>query len=175
MPTHSISQFTADDIATHRPALASLLRDCVLAGASINFIAPFDLNQASAFWQHKVEPGVLKGTLILLVARDEGEWTGSVQLDYDTPPNQPHRAEVRKLMVHPAFRRKGIARQLMQQIEAISAALGRTLITLDTRTGSEAEPLYTALGYLTVGQIPGYALDVDGAGLHGTTLMYKQL
>ncbi|WP_241114278.1 GNAT family N-acetyltransferase, partial [Achromobacter insuavis] len=98
------------------------------------------------------------------------------QLDCDTPPNQPHRAEIRKLLVHPDFRRRGIARELMQAAEAAAVTAGRSLITLDTRTGDNAEPLYTSLGYRTVGVIPGFARDArDPNRLDGTTIMYKPL
>ena len=173
--TPNITVFTADDIREHLPALSSLLRDCVLAGASISFVVPFEHADAQVFWQDNVLPAVQHGTRILLVAQHAGEIGGSVQLDYDTPPNQPHRAEVRKLMVHPRFRRLGIAKALMQQIEAMAGQIGRHLLVLDTRSGSEAEPLYTALGYTTVGVIPGYAKDAMGDDLHSTTVMYKQL
>jgi hypothetical protein len=98
-----------------------------------------------------------------------------VQLDYNTPPNQPHRAEVTKLMVHPEARRGGIARALMAALEHRATALGRSLITLDTRTGDMAEPLYTSLGYQTVGVIPGYCRDTIEDRYDPTTIMYKTL
>jgi len=119
-----------------------------------------------------VESGALK----LWVARLDGRLAGSVQLDTDTPPNQPHRAEVRKLLVHPDLRRRGIARRLMVEVDGMAARLGRSLITLDTRTGDSAEPLYASLGYQTVGVIPGFARDpINAAKVDGTTIMYKQL
>ena len=92
------------------------------------------------------------------------------------PPNQPHRAEVRKLLVHPDFRRQGIARHLMREAEAHAVRIGRSLLTLDTRTGDSAEPLYTSLGYVTVGQIPHFSRDPQDAGkLDATTIMYKRV
>jgi GNAT superfamily N-acetyltransferase len=100
---------------------------------------------------------------------------GSAQLGHDTPANQPHRADVNKLMVYPDFRRRGIARALMVEIEKIARSLGRTLLTLDTRTGDSAEPLYASMGYAVSGVIPGYCLDVAKTRLDSTTVMYKAL
>ena len=128
-----------------------------------------------AFWQAKVLPAVADGTLALWVARQDGRVAGSVQLDCDTPPNQPHRAEVRKLLVRVDFRRRGIARALLRSRGARGPP-GRSLITLDTRTGDSAEPLYASMGYRTVGVIPGFSRAPRDAGrLDGTTIMYKPL
>jgi ribosomal protein S18 acetylase RimI-like enzyme len=118
---------------------------------------------------------VRDGRRLLLVAWAHERIAGSVQLDYDTPANQPHRAEIRKLLVHPAFRRQGIARQLMAEIERHAIRLQRSLITLDTRTGDNAEPLYRSLGYQTTGIIPGYCRDTITERLDATTIMYKNL
>ncbi len=157
------------------PDLTSLLHTCVQAGANISFVLPFSPEDAAAFWSEKVRPGVARGTRVLLVARHNGAITGTVQLDIDTPPNQPHRGDVCKLMVHPEARRQGTARALMLVLEAEACRLGRTLLTLDTRTGDKAEPLYAGLGYQTVGIIPNFALNTARDGLHGTTIMYKAL
>lgn len=155
---------------------SALLRACVHDGASISFIMPFSIDDAEAFWRGKVLPGVAAGSSLLLVAEAEGRIAGSVQLDHDTPPNQPHRAEVRKLLVHPDFRRRGLARALMAELEAHARRLGRSLLTLDTRTGDRAEPLYASLGYQTVGVIPSFCRDPFAADkLDGTTIMYKAL
>ncbi|WP_313621222.1 GNAT family N-acetyltransferase [Achromobacter sp.] len=166
----------ADAAAACLPELANLLHACVQGGASVSFVLPYSLADAAAFWRAKVLPGVESGALKLWVARLDGRLAGSVQLDTDTPPNQPHRAEVRKLLVHPDLRRRGIARRLMVEVDGMAARLGRSLITLDTRTGDSAEPLYASLGYQTVGVIPGFARDpIDAAKVDGTTIMYKQL
>lgn len=155
---------------------SALLRACVHDGASISFIMPFSIDDAEAFWRGKVLPGVAAGSSLLLVAEAEGRIAGSVQLDHDTPPNQPHRAEVRKLLVHPDFRRRGLARALMAKLEAHARLLRRSLLTLDTRTGDRAEPLYASLGYQTVGVIPNFCRDPFAADkLDGTTIMYKAL
>ena len=111
----------------------------------------------------------------ILVARQNGRIVGTVQLDLDTPPNQPHRAEVTKLLVHPEARRQGIARQLMVALEEAARSARRTLLTLDTWTGSHAEQLYRSLGYTVVGVIPRYARGSITKELDGTTIMYKEL
>ncbi len=164
-----------DEAAGHVPALGLLLHDCVTAGASINFVLPFSLREAEAFWRIKVVPPVEAGTRSLWLAVSSDRVVGSVQLDTDTPPNQPHRAEVTKLMVHPDMRRGGIARALMAALEQRAREKGRSLITLDTRTGDIAEPLYTSLGYITVGTIPGFCRDTVKERYDPTTIMYKQL
>lgn len=172
----AIAALAAVDIPQHFPALAALLHACVHAGASISFVLPFTEDDAAGFWNSKVLPAVREGGRLLLVARQGSRIVGTVQLGTDTPPNQPHRAEVSKLLVRPDMRRRGIARALMAALEAEARTRGRSLITLDTRTGDTAEPLYTALGYRTVGIIPGYCVDpFDPACLDSTTIMYKAL
>ena len=155
--------------------LGDVLRACVYAGASVSFILPFSNDDANAFWKNKVFPAVESGSCRVLVARSEGRIVGTVQLDLATPPNQPHRAEVRKLLVHPSVRRRGIARALMLAIEEEAGVAGRDLLTLDTTTGGYAELLYRSLGYTTVGLIPRYSLKVDSRELDPTTVMYKSL
>lgn len=171
----TISRFSADDIARQVRELGALLHACVHHGASIGFVLPYAQADGEAFWVRKVLPRVRDGGLVLLVAQHEGRIAGSVQLDYDTPPNQPHRAEVRKLLVHPDFRGQGLARALMAELERLAGVLGRSLLTLDTRTGDKAEPLYASLGYKTAGVIPGYCRDPIEDRLDSTTIMYKVL
>lgn len=171
----AISVFSAADIEAHLAPLGALMHACVHDGASIGYVLPYTKDDSEAFWRNKVLPGVQAGGLILLVARLGDRIVGSVQLDYDTPPNQPHRAEVRKLIVHPDCRRQGVAQALMAQLERMAAALGRSLLVLDTRSGDKAEPLYTSLGYVTVGVIPGYCRDPFDGRLDSTTIMYKAL
>lgn len=171
----AISIFSADDIAKSVRELGALMHACVHAGASIGYILPYSTDDGEAFWTTKVFSAVEEGTRILLVAKKGEKIVGSVQLDTDTPPNQPHRAEVRKLMVHPDFRRQGIARALMAEVERLASELERSLLTLDTRTGDSAEPLYQSMGYRTVGIVPGYCLDPFTPKLDSTTIMYKTL
>jgi ribosomal protein S18 acetylase RimI-like enzyme len=175
----SILALTPAEARARLPELAALLHAVVHAGASINFILPFSMAEAEAFWTAKVLPAMLGGTRTLLVIEGEGEAAGrivaSVQLSVDTPPNQPHRAEVTKLLTHPAHRRRGYASALMAELERRALAVGRTLITLDTRTGDSAEPLYTGLGYTVAGRIPDFCIDTLVPRFDPTTLMYKAL
>jgi ribosomal protein S18 acetylase RimI-like enzyme len=175
MDAMTIVEFSPEDLEANLAGLTEILHASVMAGASINFILPYEDADAVRFWGEKVLPGLRGGKLVMLVALIDGKIAGTVQLDCDTPPNQPHRAELRKLMVHPGFRNRGIARALMVAIEAIAAARGRSLITLDTRTGDKAEPLYASLGYMTVGIVPGYARDVFEDRWDDCTFMYKRL
>lgn len=167
----------AAELERDAAAFGELLHACVHAGASISFVLPFGEAEAVAFWLSRVRPALVGGRLVLLAARTgEGRIAGAVQLDHDTPPNQPHRGEVRKLLVHPEFRRRGLARALMEGIEDRARELGRSLITLDTRTGDFAEPLYRSLGYQVAGVIPGYCRDpLDPAKVDSTTIMYKAI
>lgn len=172
----ALSLFSSDDIERHIHELGTLLHDCVHDGASIGFVLPYVAEDGEAFFRQNVLPAVRSGKRLLVVSCKDGRITGSGQLDHDTPPNQPHRAEIRKLMVHPDFRRQGIARALMAELERLAGELGRNLLTLDTRTGDMAQPLYASLGYATAGIIPGYCLDPHGSNrLDSTTLMYKML
>jgi GNAT superfamily N-acetyltransferase len=155
--------------------LARVLYEAVHAGASVSFILPFSTAKARAFWREKVLPEVEAGRSRLFVARLSGRISGVVQLDLGTPPNQGHRAEVRKLLVEPAARRRGIARALMLALEEAARSERRTLLTLDTRTGDAAEPLYTSMGYVTAGIIPNFARGPLTPELEATTLMYKWL
>ena len=154
--------------------LAELLHDCVHAGASVSFVLPFSRTDAAAFWRDKVFPTVHAGTCRVLIARRDSQIAGTVQLDLATPPNQSHRGEIKKLLVHPSARRAGIARALMLAIEAQARDARRTLLTLDTASDA-AERLYASLGYVRVGVIPRFSVRPDGAELEGTMVMYKEL
>lgn len=151
--------------------LSEILYLTVHGGASVSFILPFTMDDARAFWEMKLN----EGTRRVLVARSKGRIAGTVQLDLGMPPNQKHRGEVAKLLVHPEARRQGIARALMTALEELARREARTLLTLDTRTGDCAEPLYRSLGYRVAGIIPGYARGPITTALEATTLMYKEL
>lgn len=155
--------------------LSDVLHAVVHMGAGVSFIVPFSLDEARAFWVDKVLPGVRARTRRVIVARWNTRIVGTVQLDLAMPPNQRHRGEVAKLLVHPVARRRGIARALMMALEAIARSEGRTLLTLDTWTGGDAEPLYQSLGYVTAGVIPRYARGSLTPQLEPTTIMYKDL
>jgi hypothetical protein len=155
--------------------LGEVLHAVVHDGAGVSFVVPFSLEEARAFWQDKVLAGVRGGTRRVVVARESGRIVGTVQLDLAVPPNQQHRAEVAKLLVHPTARRKGVARALMLALEGLARSEGRTLLTLDTWTGGAAEPLYLSLGYIPAGVIPRYARGSVTPELEATTIMYKEL
>ncbi len=171
----TIDSLDAASLPSHLDQLAALLHACVHDGASIGFVLPHALDDAERFWRNKVLPGVQAGGVALLVARQDGRIVGTVQLDHDTPGNGRHRAEVRKLLVHPDARRQGVARALMAAIEREAAARARSLLILDTRSDSEAEPLYLSLGYQVAGRIPQYCRDNFQDRLDPTTVMYKIL
>lgn len=154
-------------------ALAGVLIDCVAGGASVSFMHPLSRERAVAFWRG-VAQGVAAGERALLVAEDAQGICGTVQLVLDQPENQPHRADVSKMLVHRRARRQGLGAALMQAAEATARACGKTLLVLDTITGGDAERLYARLGWQRVGVIPDYALLPHG-GLCGTTVYYRQL
>ena len=173
---HSIEIFRLDveGLEHHLDAIAEILHACVHDGANVGFVLPFDLNQARAFWRQKIAPGLAANTRIVLAAKVGDQVAGTVQLNLDTPPNQPHRADVSKLLVHPKHRMLGVGRALMQQIESYGANAGRRLLTLDTATDI-AENLYISLGYKRAGHIPGYAREPNENRFVSTTIMYKVL
>jgi ribosomal protein S18 acetylase RimI-like enzyme len=153
--------------------LAAVLFDCVEGGASVSYMSPFTPAQAREAFEGFVSD-VERGGRLLLAALDGEQVVGTVQVVFAWPPNQPHRADIAKLLVHRAARKRGIARQLMAQAEAEALAEGRTLLVLDTVTGDDAERLYERLGYQRVGVIPNYALYPDGRPC-ATTVFYKDL
>ncbi len=152
--------------------LARLLVDCVEGGASVSFMSPLSMDRALAFWQG-VGAGVASGERVLLVAEDPAGICGTVQLVVGQPENQPHRADVSKMLVHRRARRRGLGAALMQALEAEAQALGKTLLVLDTAS-AEAERLYERQGWVRCGHIPGFAL-LPAGGLCATTLYYRQL
>lgn len=170
-----IAELGAEGVEAEASALAAVLHACVQDGASVGFVLPFPVSEAEAWWRGSVAPAVRRGVRLVLVARVGDAVVGTVQLDWDTPPNQSHRAEVRKLLVHPGWRRRGVARALMAAVEARALALGRVVLTLDTRTGDAAEPLYGSLGYRVAGIIPRWCVDVRGERFNATTVMYRFL
>ena len=154
--------------------LAVLLIDCVEGGASVSFMLPLTPDRAQAFWQ-RVAAGVHNGERALHIAEDaQGAIVGSVQLVLDLPENQPHRADVAKMLVHRSARRQGLAERLMRAAEDTARECGKTLLVLDTVTGGDAERLYTRLGWQRVGSIPDYALWPRG-GLCATTVFYRRV
>ena len=153
-------------------ALAQLLVDAVESGAAVSFIAPLTLERAEDWWRKTVTAS--DAGAIFLVARDVAGIVGTVQLHPAWAPNQPHRAEIAKLLVHRRSRRTGLGTQLMHAIEDAARRAGFSLLTLDAKRGAAAEHLYRHLGWNPAGTIPGYALDPDGT-LHDAVIFYKKL
>ena len=154
-------------------ALAGVLHDCVAGGASVSYMAPFSHEEArEAFeaWAAEVE----QGRRLIVAAFDNGDLVGSVQVILALPPNQPHRGEIAKLLVHRSARRRGIAERLMACAEAEARAEGKTLLVLDAVTEGDAARLYARMGWTEVGVVPGFALYPDGRPCD-TTYFWKAL
>lgn len=153
--------------------LADILVDCVVGGASVSFLLPLSRARAEGFWR-KVADAVQRGERILLVAEDEQGLVGTVQVILDLPENQPHRGDVAKMLVHRRGRKRGIGKLLLRAAEDAAKAAGRTLLVLDTVTGSDGDRLYARNGWQRVGEIPRYALWPDGKPCP-TTYYFKDL
>ena len=170
-----IRQLTPKEAYEKIGALSSVLIDCVEGGASVSFMLPLTQERADAFWQG-VADGVAAGERILLVAQDAstGRVIGTVQVILKQPENQPHRADIAKMLVHNQARRRGVGAALMRAAEEAAARAGKTLLVLDTVTGGDAERLYEQVGWVKSGIIPNYALWPKG-GFCDTTVFYKQI
>lgn len=168
----SIKQLTQVD-AKHLEQLAEVLIDCVNGGASVSFMHPLTNARAMAFWE-RVAQEVNAGERALLVACDSTGICGTVQLILQQPENQPHRADVAKMLVHRRVRRQGVGAALLQAAETTALECGKSLLVLDTVTNSDAARLYERLGWQLVGPIPDYALMPDGKPC-STTFYYKKL
>jgi GNAT superfamily N-acetyltransferase len=153
--------------------LADVLVDCVEGGASVNFLSPFSRDQAMAFFR-KVAASVAAGDTVLLAARLDGRIVGTVQLGLDTPPNQMHRADIKKMLVHRSARGRGIGGALMAQVETEAQRRGRWLLVLDTVPNENGHRLYLRAGWQQTGIVPDYALFPDGR-LCDTAIMWKRL
>jgi len=152
--------------------LADVLLDCVAGGASVSFMSPLTRERALAFWRD-VAQGVAGGDRALLVAEDAAGVCGTVQLVLAQPENQPHRADLAKMLVHRRARRRGVGADLLRAAEDAARACGKTLLVLDTAS-ADAERLYARAGWQRVGTVPGYALLPDG-GPCDTTFFYRDL
>ncbi|MDQ2778427.1 MAG: GNAT family N-acetyltransferase [Pseudomonadota bacterium] len=169
-----VRRLTAQDAAECSDGLADLLIDCVEGGASVSFMLPLSHERAVAFWRGVVE-SVARGERVLLVAEAaHGCIVGTVQLILNLPENQPHRADVAKMLVHRCARRRGIAERLLQAVEVQARHERRTVLVLDTVTGGDAERLYVRSGWQRVGVVPNYAL-WPGGGACNTTFFHKPL
>ncbi len=171
--TIEIRRLALTEVHARLDDLAAVLADCVAGGASVSYMAPFTPADArTAFEGMAAEVEV--GRRLLLAAFAGDELVGTVQVVLALPPNQPHRAEIAKLLVHRAARGRGIAELLMGRAEDEARAEGKTLLVLDTVTGDPAERLYARLGWTRVGEIPNFALYPDGRPC-ATTFFWKAL
>jgi GNAT superfamily N-acetyltransferase len=164
-----LEELSAADIE----GLADVLVDCVEGGASVSFMLPLTQERARAFWQGLAD-AVVQGRRLLFVAIDAAGIVGTAQVILSQPENQPHRADIAKMLVHRRGRRGGIGAALMRAAESGAHAAGKTLLVLDTVTGGDAERLYERLGWARVGVIPDYALWPQG-GFCSTTVYYRRL
>ncbi|TCL72046.1 GNAT family N-acetyltransferase [Rhizobium sp. BK251] len=169
----NIRLLSATEARAAIPDLCEVLADCVNGGASVGFMQPYGPADAQLYWEGVAE-AVGEGATLLFVAEAEGKVLGTVQVGAAQMPNQPHRGDLKKLLVHRAARGRGLARLLMQAAEAEAARRGKTILVLDTATGSDAEAIYPRLGWERVGVIPDYALWPEG-GLCATTFFYKRV
>ena len=161
---------TVDDALVD--ALADVLIDCVEGDASVSFMHPLTRSRARSFWR-QVADGVAAGERIVFVASDDQGLCGTVQIVFPSSENQPHRADVSKMIVHRRARRLGLGEALMRAAEKTALELGRTLLVLDTAS-EEAKRLYERLGWIRVGTVPDYALMPRG-GYCDTVFYYRKL
>lgn len=171
--TLQIRQLAGADFDEYQQGLIALLLDAVANGASVGFLADIDAAEAERYFG-EVRHHLSSGTLAIWIAEDEGQLLGSVQLSLCLKPNGLNRGEVQKLLVLSSARRRGIARLLMQHLEAHADTLQRGLLYLDTEAGSEAENLYRHLGYTCIGGLPDYACGPDGQ-YRANAIYYKTL
>ncbi|KWE48901.1 acetyltransferase [Burkholderia ubonensis] len=170
----TIRRVSGDAVTAYIDALSDVLIDCVEGGASVSFMSPISRDTAARFWR-QVADGVIRGERILLVAeRADGRVVGTVQLITALPENQPHRADVAKMLVHRDARRQGVGARLMAAADDAARAAGKAVLVLDTVTGSDAARLYERAGWQRVGDVPNYALMPDGRYC-ATTFFHKQL
>jgi GNAT superfamily N-acetyltransferase len=151
--------------------LAAVLVDCVAGGASVSFMDPLAPDKAADFWR-RLAPDVASGARLLIAARDASGIVGTVQVVLAQPDNQPHRGDIAKMLVHRRARGRGVGAALLRAAEDAARQAGKTLLVLDTATGSDAERLYARLGWVFVGTVPGYALWPRG-GLCATSFYYR--
>jgi GNAT superfamily N-acetyltransferase len=169
-----IRRIGPDEVLSCIDALSDILIDCVEGGASVSFMLPISRSRAAQFWTH-VADGVTRNERILLVAQTaDGKIVGTVQLITAQPENQPHRADVAKMLVRRDARRQGIGHRLMAAVDEAARSAGKSVLVLDTVTGGDAERLYERAGWRRVGEVPNYALMPDGE-FCGTTFFHKQL
>lgn len=173
----TVDRLSTPPTPTDLHSLAGLLCDAVNSGSAVSFLAPLSFETAETWWRETLGGTNDKKTILVarLVGENGGEIVGAVQLHPSWAPNQPHRADIAKLIVHRRARGQGIGRRLMETVEQLAAQAGYTLLVLDTRRGCEAEHLYRKLGWTEAGIIPDFAVNADRSGLHDTVIFYKRV
>jgi GNAT superfamily N-acetyltransferase len=171
---HAVTLLTPQQAIARRDALIDLLVDVVEDGASVNFVWPMTRAKAAAWWDGALASQA-RGERLIFVAGAGDVVDGTVQLMLAPQENQPHRADLAKMLVHRGARRQGLGAALLQAAEAEARRLGRTLLTLDTETGSAGDRLYATSGWTKFGEVPGYALRADGSATAPASFFYKRL
>ena len=171
--THTIERLTPPVADSDIRDLSYVLMDAVQSGAAVSFLASLTFDRAQDWWRETIAGSHARA--IFLVARGVDGIVGTVQLHPAWAPNQPHRAEIAKLLVHRRYRRQGLATELMQTVEDTARRAGFRLLTLDAKRGAAAEQLYRHLGWTAVGTIPRFAFDPDGSTPHDAVVFYKEL
>lgn len=174
MSATPVGLLTPEEARDARADLVALLVDAVEGGAGVNFVRPMTPAKAEAWWAAALA-GHARGERLILAARLAGSLAGTVQLVPAPQENQPFRADVAKLLVRRGARRLGLGTALMRAVEIEARRIGRTLLTLDTESGSAAERLYARLGWTCYGAVPGYALAADEGGRRAASFFYKEL
>jgi GNAT superfamily N-acetyltransferase len=169
----AVRRLDASEAEARVGELAAILVDAVAHGASVNFMAGFSREEAETFWQGQL-PGIADGGRRLIVADHGARLVGTVVVTFAPQPNAPHRAEIGKMLVLSPLRRQGLGRRLLAEAETSACAVGRTLLLLDTESGSAGDRLYRSCGWTEYGRVPGHAFTPDGR-LAETTMFYKRL
>jgi GNAT superfamily N-acetyltransferase len=170
----AVRLLSPEEARARRAQLADLLVDSVQSGGAVNFVWPMTRAKADAWWDGALASHD-SGERLILVAESDDQMVGTVQLVLAPQENQSFRADVAKMLVLSSARRQGIGAALLTAVEEEAHRIGRTLLTLDTRTGEAGERLYARMGWQKVGEVPDYAINTDGNGLHGTTFFFKRL
>ncbi|MDR5814120.1 GNAT family N-acetyltransferase [Caballeronia sp. LZ033] len=169
-----VRMLSADEVTAYVEPLADVLIDCVEGGAAVSFMLPLARHKAIEFWE-RAASNVARGERVLLIAEDlDGRIVGTVQLITSFPENQPQRADVSKMLVRRDARRQGVAASLLAAVEDVAREAAKSVLLLDTETGSDAERLYERAGWQRVGEVPDCGYTPDGK-LCGTTFFHKRL
>lgn len=174
MTSHALRVLHPAEIDVHREGLVELLEDSVRSVASVNFVHPMTRAKADGWWDAALTDHA-RGGRALIAALDDSGVLGAVQLIPAASENQPFRADVAKMLVHSRARRRGLGARLLQAAEDEARRIGRTLLTLDTETGSAGERLYLRAGWTRFGIVPGYALNAAGTGRADASFFFKDL